>query len=323
MLSALLERVPPQLLVVVSRSLQSLAAPLIALLISTAEGIGNEVESAISVCNVLFVGNLCASAVVLVMFKPSNIWNRLKGLSGRTIVEIVVFGSLAALLSSLIFYALETTTVTNAVLLARLGPILFAVGTTLVLGQSLTKAEWAGFGLIGVGILATVLSSGGFAVSKGDWSILGSAVVYAVVTAMSKRLTKVLDLGSVVFVRNFFSAVVFFVLANVLFGPSHFTNAFYGPLWLIMIVYALVVIVLAQLAWFRSLKLLPPATIARWTVVTPALAMAYAYFINGEAPAAQQLTALAFITVGIVVSNLGRFTPLGTADSAECSVAAS
>ena len=319
----MLDRIPPQLLVVVSRGLQSLAAPLIALLISTAAQIGNEVESAISVCNVLFVGNLCASGVVLVMFGPSNILAGLRGLSGRTMVEIVIFGSLAALLSSLIFYALETTTVTNAVLLSRLGPILFAAGTALVLGQSLTKAEWAGFGLIVLGILATVLEGSGFAISKGDWSILGSAVIYAVVMAMSKRLTKVLDLGAVVFVRNFFSAVVFFVLANVLFGPSHFTNAFYGPLWLIMVVYALVVIVLAQLAWFRSLKLLPPTTIARWTVMTPALAMAYAYFINGEAPAVQQLTALGFITVGILVSNLGKFTPAGAADSAECSVAAS
>jgi drug/metabolite transporter (DMT)-like permease len=195
--------------------------------------------------------------------------------------------------------------------------------SALLFSQALGKSEWAGFGLIALGVLATVFSGTGFRVLEGDWLILGSAVVYAAVTALSKRLLVHLDLPGLVFARNFFSAIVFFVLANVIYGPDHFAEAFYGPLWIIMVVYALVVIVTAQFAWFRSLSLLTPSTIAKWTVMTPVLAMSYAFLINGEEPGRTQLVALSFVTLGILVSNVGKFTPKGVSDSGEASVSAS
>jgi drug/metabolite transporter (DMT)-like permease len=140
---------------------------------------------------------------------------------------------------------------------------------------------------------------------------------------MGKRLMPETGLGALMFVRNFLSAIVFFVIASVWWGPEHFSDAFYGPLWGIMVVYALIVIVAAQLLWYRGVAKLTPASVARWTVMTPALAVAFAYFINGEQPSWVQLTALGFITAGIVVSSLGKRTPKGQPDNAEQSVAAS
>jgi hypothetical protein len=167
--------------------------------------------------------------------------------------------------------------VTNAVLLARLGPVLFVIGSALLVGQLLSRSEWAGFGLIGLGVLAVVFTDNGFQVNKGDLLILASTVVYAVVTMMSKHLLPLTGLPALMFVRNFFSAVIFFVLANVLYGFDHFAEAFYGPLWGIMLVYALVIVVIGQAAWFRGISQLSPASVARWTVMTPALAVGYAY----------------------------------------------
>ena len=323
MFGRIVDALPPQLLLVVSRGLQSLAAPVVALLIATAGTLGERAETAISLCNVLFVGNLCASFVVLGSFGPRRIGKDLRALGPRLRLEVLGFASLAALLSSLIFAALETTTVTNAVLLSRLGPVLYVLGSAALLGQRLGKAEWFGFGLMGLGVLATVLTGSGFQVVQGDLFILLSALVYAVVTSMSKRLLPSIGLPALVFARNFFSAIVFFVLATILFGPQHFMDAFYGPLWIIMLVYAPVVIVSAQFAWFRAIAALEPASIARWTVFTPALAVGYAYLLNGERPSGVQVAALGFITVGIIVSNVSKFTPKGTSDNAEGSVAAS
>ena len=90
-----------------------------------------------------------------------------------------------------------------------------------------------------------------------------------------------------------------------------------------MAVYAMLVIVLSQLSWYWALKRLAPAAVTRWTVLTPALAVAYAFVINGERPGVAQISALGFVTAGILVSNLGKLTPPGTADSAESSVSAS
>jgi len=315
--------IPPQLLVVVSRGLQALATPVVALLITTAAALGGEVQDAISFCNVLFVGNLCASLVVLAFFGPRTIMHGLQQLRFRVILEVLGFASLAALLSALIFSALETTTVTNAVLLARLGPVLYVIGSAVLLGQIIGKSEWAGFGLIGLGVLATVFASSGFTLTTGDWLILASTGVYAIVTLMSKRLLPETGLPALLFARNFFSAIVFFIIANVIFGPAHFADAFYGPLWIIMVVYALIIIVTSQFAWFRAIEALPPASIAKWTVFTPFLAVGYAYFLNGERPSLIQISALAFITFGLVVSNIGSFFPKGASDNPEGSVAAS
>jgi drug/metabolite transporter (DMT)-like permease len=208
------------------------------------------------------------------------------------------------------------------VLLARLGPVLYVVGGALLLGFAITRSEWLGFGLIGAGVVATAFVGSGLNVALGDLLILASAAVYAVVTMMGKRLAPKTGLGSLLFVRNALSAVVFFVIANLLFGPEHFAHAFFGPLWGIMVVYALVVIVAAQLLWYRAIGELTPASVARWTVLTPAFAVGFAYLVNGEQPSTVQLVALGFITVGIVVSSLGKRVPKGQSDSAEQSVAA-
>ena len=318
-----IDSIPPQALVVVSRSLQALATPIVALLIATSGSLAGEIKDAISFCNVLFVGNLCASFVVLSAFGPRRIGTGLRQLSSRLRVELLGFAALAALLSSLIFIALETTMVTNVVLLARLGPVLFVVGSALLIGQTIAKFEWLGFGLIGLGVVVTVFAGSGFQLAKGDLLILASAVVYAVVTMMSKRLLPETGLPTLVFARNFFSAIVFFILASYLYGFDHFMHAFYGPLWGIMVVYALVIVVVSQLAWYRGISLLSPASVARWTVMTPVLAIGYAYLINGERPSTTQFLALGFVMVGILVSNIGKFTPKGGSDSAEGSVAAS
>jgi len=315
--------IPPQLLVVISRGLQALATPVVALLITTAATLGGEVKDAISFCNVLFIGNLCASLVVLVSFGPKSITNDLKRLRLPLFLEVLGFASLAAVLSTLIFNALQTTTVTNAVLLARLGPVLYVIGSAVLLGQIIRKSEWAGFGLIALGVLATVFAGSDFTLTTGDLLILASTGVYAIVTLMSKRLLLETGLPALLFARNFFSAIVFFIIANILFGPAHFGHAFYGPLWIIMVVYALIIIVTSQFAWFRAIEALPPASVGKWTVFTPILAVSYAYVLNGERPSVVQISALAFITLGLVVSNIGSFFPKGVSDNAEGSVAAS
>jgi drug/metabolite transporter (DMT)-like permease len=315
--------IPPQALVVISRALQALAAPVVALLVVTADSLSGEIEDAVSFCNVLFVGNLCAGFLVLAMFGPRTITGSLKTFTPRLWLKVLVFSALAALLSSLIFAALESTMVTNAVLLARLGPVLFVIGSALFIGQMLTRSEWMGFGLIGLGVLSVFFTGNDFMINKGDLLILASAVVYAVVTMMTKHLLPSTGMPALMFARNFFSAIIFFIAANILFGFDHFMHVFYGPLWGIMMVYALVIIIIGQAAWYRGISQLTPASVARWTVMTPALAVGYAYLINGEHPSTMQLLALGFILVGIIVSNIGKFTPPGSSDNAESSVAAS
>ncbi len=316
------DSVPAPLLLLVSRALQGLSAPVVALLVSTAAGLGAEAEDAISFCNVLFVGNLCAAVVVSGVFGPREVLASLRRLGGRQWLEVLAFAALSALLSSLIFMGLEKTSVTNTVLLARLGPVLYAMAGVLLLGQAIRGPEWLGFGLIAVGVTVTVFAGSGFRVAEGDLFILASCVVYAIVTLMGKRLLPATGIPGMVLVRNLLSALIFFVIAYHYYGPEHFADAFYGPLWGIMLVYAALVVVGGQLAWYRALSRMTPASVARWAALTPLLAFGYALAINGERPPWTHYAALGFVTLGTVVSNLGQLTPPGTSESGESSVGA-
>ncbi len=103
------------------------------------------------------------------------------------------------------------------------------------------------------------------------------------------------------------SAIVFFGIAVSLYGFQHFAEAFGPGLWLVMTIYAFVVVVLAQLAWYRSLATLPATTISNWSVFTPVISIAFAYAILGEVPVWPQVMGGGIILVGIVVtrSHLG------------------
>ena len=316
----------PRALLVISRALAALGPSLIALLVIQAAQLSGGGESPISFCNVLFIGNLCAAMVVVAWFGLGSIWRELAQLDRKLWFGLVVNGCLAALLSALIFSSLQYTSVTNAILLARFGPVLYALVGAVLLKQSIRKWEWAGFSLIVVGILAIVLKSSMFQLNRGDLLILGSSVVYAASSLLGKLLLSgKCPRETVVFSRNAISAISFFFIANILFGPDHFADAFRGQLWILMTVYALFIIVLAQFTWYAALEKLDTKTVGKWTVLSPVFGVLYALILHGERPSSIQISAFVVIMAGVLISSYGKRQPLpkGLPDSAETSVSAS
>ncbi|MBE9070526.1 DMT family transporter [Leptolyngbya cf. ectocarpi LEGE 11479] len=304
--------IDPKFMLVLSRALQALRPSLIAFLVANAETLSGGMKTPISFCNVLFVGNLCAALVVLAWFGAGPIFQDLRQMPRRILLGLLINGCLAALLSGLIFVGLEHTMVTNSVLLGRLGPILFALAGAIIWGKHISKAEWVGFSLIMVGILAIVFISSQFQINRGDLFILASTLVYAIASIISKfMLSKDTPLRTVVFARNFVSAIVFFGIANILFGPDHFAETFAGQLWIVMAIYALVLIVVAQFLWYAALGRLDSRVVGRWTSLTPVFAVFYAFVLNGERPSMIQVLAFAIIMLGVWVSTLGkRMSPM-------------
>ncbi|MEO1210806.1 MAG: DMT family transporter [Cyanobacteria bacterium J06638_20] len=297
----------PKLLLVISRALAALRPALIAFLVTNATRLSGGMESPISFCNVLFVGNLCAAFAVMVWFGLPAIVREIRTHPPKLILGLFLNGCLAALLSSLIFTGLQDTSVTNAVLIGRLGPVIYALVGTLLLGRRLRAAEWLGFGLIIAGIAAIVLKTSEFQINRGDLLILGSAFVYATSSLLGKvMLTGSTSLSTVVFSRNFVSAVVFFIVVSVLFEPVHFIEVFSGQLWIVMSIYALVIIVLAQFLWYAALEKLDSKTVGKWTVLSPVFGVLFAFLLNGERPSLTQAIAFVVIMTGICITNFGR-----------------
>ena len=305
-----LEIINPKFLFISSRAIAALRPAVIAFLVSQGMQLSGGTETPISFCNVLFVGNFCAAIAVALWFNFPTIITEFKVLDKKVVLGLFINGCLAALLSSLIFLGLSYTSVTNAVLLSRFGPVLFALLGAILLGKKISKLEFAGFTLILVGIGAITLKESMYQLNKGDILILASAVVYAITALIGKlMLSEQCSLGVVVFTRNFISSVIFFIIASVLFGFKHFSDVFSGQLWIVMSIYALIIIVIAQLLWYASLGKLDSKTVGALASLSPIFGVAYAYFLNGERPSQVQLNAFVVIMIGLFIASLGKSKP--------------
>ena len=317
MISSALKGTNPKLLLVISRALAALRPSLIAFLVANATRLSGGTETPISFCNVLFVGNFCAALAVMFWFGVGEIWQDIKILKPKLIIGLLINGALAALLSALIFIGLGETTVTNTVLLGRFGPVLYALAGAIFFSKPIRKQEWFGFSLIAVGVAAVVLKSNDFQINRGDLFILASTVLYAVTSVLGKlMLSKESSLRIVVFSRNFVSSVVFFAIAYRLFGPNHFGDVLSGQLWMIMAVYAVIIIVIAQFLWYAALDKLDSKTVGKWTVLSPVFGIIYALILNGERPSVTQFAAFVVIMAGVFIASLGKKQPRKTKEIA-------
>ncbi|MEL6321345.1 MAG: EamA family transporter [Cyanobacteria bacterium J06626_14] len=164
----------PRAMLIASRALSASRPALIAFLITQGAELSGGVAQPISFCNVLFVGNLCAALVVGGWFGFGRIVQECSALKPKVVIGLILNGCLATLLSALIFIGLQYTTVTNAVLLGRLGPVLFALLGAALLGKRIKPLEWVGFALITVGVVAIALKTSNFQINRGDFYILTS-----------------------------------------------------------------------------------------------------------------------------------------------------
>lgn len=290
-----------------SRALSAARPALISVLITSGAKLSGTVAHPISFCNVLFIGNFCAALLVAGWFGIGTIVSDFAKLKVQVQAGLLINGCLATLLSALIFLGLQETSVTNAVLLGRIGPVLFAITGAVVLRKKIAPLEWVGFSLIAVGVLAIALKTSQYQANKGDILILLSTLVFA----LSALINQLMIAGNatlpvIVFSRNFLSATVFFFLAIKFFGPHHFADAFSANLWILMAVYSLVVIVAAQFLWYASLNDLDSRAVGRLTVLSPVFGVVYAFLINGERPSSIQVTTLGLVLIGVLIASLGK-----------------
>lgn len=290
---------------ILSIALFALASPVIKWLITQGGQAGVVQAGAISFCNVLFVGNFCAGVLTGVMFNPRRIWKDIGGIRGSTIWLAVASVLLAVTIPWLLFTALQTTMVTSLVLLSRLEPVLYTLFALLVFKATVSKGQWVGYGIIVTGVLVLVLFENNFQLMRGHVLILVATVLQALAAVISRIVLRTCSVQAFVFLRNFVSAVVFFWIAVYLYGFGHFADAFAGDLWIAMTVYALVIVVIGQIAWYKALAGLRSTTVAQWSMLFPFFAIFFAFVLLGEIPKTPQWIAGGIILVGMLVCRWG------------------
>lgn len=270
----------------------------------------------ISLCNVLFVGNLCALAVMLLVFGKT--WNRqtLRQLTRQDWISLGVIAILSGALGpALIFSALDNTSVTNVVLIGRLETPLALVLGILFLGARINGWTLAGSIVSFLGVATTAfgassghmipLMGGAFQIGRGELQAAVAALVLAIAAILTKSRLQSVPLGIFSIVRVAIGTIVFFLLARTLYGPQHFAEALSPFLWQWMLLYGSIIVVAGQLCWLAGLR---GSTAAEGTLASscsPIAAVVMAYLILGEVPTMAQYVGGVIILVGILLSLIG------------------
>ncbi|MCL1468113.1 DMT family transporter [Argonema galeatum] len=270
----------------------------------------------ISLCNVLFVGNLCALLVLIPIYGRQLNFDSLKQLSRKDWLSLTAVAILSgAIAPGLIFTALSLTMVNNVVLVGRIEPPLILALSVWFLREKVNI--WAVAGafvcLGGVAVTLFLQSLGqnapdsGFFIHIGTGELLtaGGALAASVGNLISKVKLANIPLGIFTIFRMAVGTVVFFFIALYLYGSEHFMDVFTPFLWQWMLIYSAVIVVIGQLAWFMGLKKSTASEISLASSFTPIAGILAAYFILGEAPNLAQYIGGSIIIGGIIISQIG------------------
>lgn len=276
----------------------------------------------ISLCNVLFVGNICALAVMLPIFYQQLNPKNLQKFTYKDWISLLIIAILSgAIAPGLIFAALDNTNVTNVVLISRLEP-----PVTLALSVYLLRSPvniWTIAGsvasFVGVGITALLASSesnimmmdGLIQIGTGELQVAIASLLLALATVLSKLKLQQTPLGFFSLFRTTIGTIVFFILAIYLYGSEHFAEAFSPFLWGWMLIYGAIIVAAGQLFYFAGLRNASVAETTLTNSIQPLVAIAFAYLILQEVPTVAQYWGGSIIFIGIILGAIGnlRQTP--------------
>ena len=279
---------------------------------------GVDGRNPISFCNVLFVGNLCALLLLAVTYHREWRPSRLRVLAGvhwQALLAVSVLG--VALAPSLLFLALENTTVNSVVLISRIEPPLILALSVSLLGERVNALIVAGAVLSALGVVATLalqpsaagpLAMGGglgFGLGHGELMTIFAACILAISTLISKVALAEVPVGIISGFRMLFGTVLFFVVALSLFGPRHFPDVASPFLWKWMLVYGGIIVVCGQLLWYRGLATSSPSEVSLASTLNPVAGFLAAFLILGQAPTMPQWIGGAIILAGMALNQVG------------------
>jgi drug/metabolite transporter (DMT)-like permease len=270
----------------------------------------------ISLCNVLFVGNICALGLMLLIFQRH--WHRdnLKALTPKDWIGLTITGILSgAIAPALIFTALGITNITNIVLIGRIEPILSLALSVWLLSTPLNPWIISGSVVSFAGIVTTALltsstqnvTMGGFQIGIGEILVAIAAIITSVSTIVNKSQLQSIPIGVFMIYRNIVGSIIFFLIASIFYGKEHFVDAFSPLLWQWMLLYALLIVVFGQLCWLTGLTKATITELNLASLCNPIVAIIMAFLILGEVPTQAQYMGGSLLLVGFIFSFIGKF----------------
>ena len=269
----------------------------------------------ISLCNVLFVGNLCALLVLIALYGRQ--WNRanLRRLSRQDWFGLIAVTLLVgAIAPALFFQALALTQVNSVILVGRLEPPLTLALSIWLLRERVNWLEVFGaiVALIGVALTiflqppaSSMMQVGMVRIGAGEVFAAIGAIASALATIVIKQQLSQVPSGIYSIFRTAIGTLIFFFAAIVLYGSNHFAGVFSPFLWQWMLLYGVMIVVLGQSFWVRGLRATTVAMASIVSSFTPVIGILAAYWILDEVPTQAQSIGGSIILIGLALSQIG------------------
>jgi drug/metabolite transporter (DMT)-like permease len=267
----------------------------------------------ISLCNVLFVGNVCALGLMLVVYRSQLTTENLCKISKPEWINLTIVAILSgAFAPAAIFRALALSPVNNIILLGRLEVPLILILSRFILQERLNRYQKIGAFVVLIGIVVAVmgdridLTQSSLMLGTGEILTISAAVVSAIATLINKQKLSTIPVGIYGIFRTGLGSIVFFVFAILLYGTGHFAEMFSPFLWQWMLVYGGMIVVVGQSLWIKGSR---DSSLTVSTIVScfhPIAGMLFAYWILAEVPTIQQVIGSMILLSGLLLSQVKR-----------------
>lgn len=206
---------------------------------------------------------------------------------------------------TLVYFALQRTTATNALLILALAPAATVAGAAAFRSEPLSRFQFFGslLSLIGAVLLITrgkaPASAGAF--NAGDLLMVLAVAVWAAYSLLLRRRPADLPQG-VTLGASIVVALVFLAPLLFLFAPTP-VAAVSSPKVLVCIVYvALFASALGFLFWSHGVSQLGPARASQFVQLMPLFGAALSYLILGETLTTAQIVGAMLVMCGIAIA---------------------
>jgi drug/metabolite transporter (DMT)-like permease len=306
---SVLQRIPAPALLWFSILVFGAASSIVRIL--TDLGAQNPIDgrNAISFCNLFFAGNACALVVLYGVHHKTWTADVLRRITAREWCSLFVLAILASGVAPWLFFlAIENTMVTSVVLVSQVEPPLFLLLSWIVFRDRFGPWSIIGAAVCLAGVALSVLlqpTTNDVMIGRGELFAAMAAVTYAISTVIARRWLKQVPVGIFSVFRSAVGTVVFFIIAYILFGPTHFIDIGSPFLWQWMIVYGGIIVVSGQLAWDSGMRRSRAIDVSMATSFAPVAGIFAAFILLGEQPLRAHYIGGAVLVVGIVMCLLG------------------
>jgi len=278
-------------------------------------------HNVITFANLLVLGSLISLIPMALFFGRDWDLKTLRRLSSREWAFLTVSAILSsAVTPGLYFFALENTSVTNVVIAGRIDPPVFLVLAAIFLGERFDFRALVGNIIILIGAVVILVlkdRSIGYAIGLGEVAALGATLSFTVSTLITRTSLQTVPFGVFAIFRTVLGTSIY-VLFQIFFSGHHHFSEMFQPILLKWIwVYAILIIIIGQLAWNFGLKHAKASDVSLATSFSPLAAIAIAMLILREDPGAGLVPGGLLMVFGIWVARSGRQGVFGNRKSAQ------